>query len=73
MGCSALPPQLGVAPSGRCYGGLHPNSKLEVCTKSGGVVVGCNPFSTGDLQVATGSFLCIAYHIKLPEVTLLEL
>jgi hypothetical protein len=70
---SPLPPHLGVAPSSCCYGGLHPNSQLEVHTKSDGVVVGCNPLSAGDPQVATDSFLCIVYHVKCSEVTLLEL
>jgi hypothetical protein len=68
-----LPHQLVITPPGRYYGSLHPNSQPEVCSKAGGVVVGCNLFFTGDPQVATGNFLCVAHHMKLPEVTLLKL
>jgi hypothetical protein len=68
-----LPPQLGVAPSSHYYGGLHPNSQSEVRTKTDEVVIRCIPFSIGDPQVTTGRFFCAVYHMKLPEVTLLEL
>jgi hypothetical protein len=37
------------------------------------MVVGCNLFSVGDPQVATGNFLCTACHMKMFEVALLEL
>jgi hypothetical protein len=64
-----LPPQLVVVPFSHCFGGLHPNSQLELCSKVGGVVVGCSLFSTGVRQVATGSFLRAVYHMKLPGRT----
>jgi hypothetical protein len=67
------PHQLVVTPPGHYYGSLHSNSQPEVCSKAGGVVVGCNLFFIGDPQVATSNFLCAAHHMKLHEVALLEL
>jgi hypothetical protein len=76
-----LPPQHGVAPSGRCFYGVHRNSQFEVHAKFSGVVIGCISFSTSNTQVATCSFLNVEYHMKVvksvkmkpPEVALLEL
>jgi hypothetical protein len=73
MDAPPLPPQLVFTPFSRCFGGLHPNSQLDVRSKADGVVVGCNLFSTCVPQFSTGSFLCAMYHMKLLEVTLLEL
>jgi hypothetical protein len=67
------PPQPSVAPPGHYYGGLHSNYQLEICSKAGRMVLGCNCFSIVDPQVTTGDFLCVAHHMKLAEVTILEL
>jgi hypothetical protein len=76
-----VPPQLSVAPFGRCSYGVHPNSKIEVCVKISGLVVGHNSFSTGDAQVTIRAFLDVEFHMKVvkslkmkpPRVALLDL
>jgi hypothetical protein len=58
-----LPPQPDTPPD--CYyDGLHPNTQREVRSMADGVVIGCNLFSTGNLQVATGNSLCAVHHMK---------
>jgi hypothetical protein len=82
--CGALPPvppQLSVTPCGSCSYGVHPNSKIEVCVKISGVVVGHNSLFAGDAHVTVCGFLDAKFHMKVvksvkmkpPEVALLEL
>jgi hypothetical protein len=44
-----VPPLHNVSPSGRCSYGVRHNSKIEVCVKISGVVVGRISFSAGDV------------------------
>jgi hypothetical protein len=75
-----VPHQFRAAPSGRCSCGAHPNSPIEVCVKSSGLVVGCNSFSACDAQVTVCGFLDAELHMKVVkslkmkphEVTLME-
>jgi hypothetical protein len=53
------------APSGHCSYGVHPNSKIEVCVKISGVVIGYNSFVAGDAQVTVCGFLGTESHMKV--------
>jgi hypothetical protein len=81
--CGALlpePPSFSIPTSSRCSSGVHPNSKIMVCVKINGVVVGRNS-SAGDSQVVVHGFLDAESHMKVvkfvnmkpPEVAPLEM
>jgi hypothetical protein len=50
---------------GRCSGGIHPNSQLDVCFKPNGVVVGCASSFVGVAQVVPRRFLCDVHNMKV--------
>jgi hypothetical protein len=78
---SLVPPLLSVSPSGRCSYGVCPNSKIEVCVKISGVVVGRDSFFIGDVHVSVWGLLDTEFLMKVvnsikmkpPEVALREL
>jgi hypothetical protein len=60
-----MPPLLNVSPFGRCsYGACH-NSKIEVCAKISGVVIGRSPFSACDVGDSVRGFLDTEFFMKV--------
>jgi hypothetical protein len=60
-----VPPLLNVSPFDRCsYGACH-NSKIEVCAKISGVIIGHSPFSTGDAGDSVRGFLDTEFFMKV--------